>query len=226
MTFSQAKSLFWGGTLLSTVVFLVLTFNSLSRMPQRTHEDKLDGGVQAGKWAWQRHNCNDCHTILGIGGYYAPDLTKVMGRREPDWMARFLADPARIWPAKRKMPNLKLKEEEIGNLISFLTWVNGIDTNNWPPQPVSGSAEAGATEKPKGEKLFNTLGCTACHRIGGVGGTVGPDLTKVGDRRTKEWIEQQIRNPRSHNPNSIMPNFSRLSSQDIESLADYLSSLK
>ncbi len=227
MTFSQAKAVFWVGTLFSTAVFLILTFDSLSKMPQRTHEDKLDQSVLAGKWAWQKKNCNDCHTILGIGGYYAPDLTNVMGRRDPDWTGRFLADPAKVWPAKRKMPNLNLGEGEIANLISFLTWVNGIDTNNWPPPPaVSPSPAAGGGAAEKGARLFASLGCTACHRIGNVGGTVGPDLTKVGGRRTKEWIEQQIRDPKSHNPKSIMPSFSQLSDEDNDSLAEYLSGLK
>ena len=226
MTFSQAKAIFWGGTLFSTVVFLALTFNSLSRMPQRTHEDKLDPAVEAGKRAWQRNNCNDCHTILGIGGYYAPDLTNVMGRRDPDWTARFLAEPAKVWPADRKMPNLHLGQEEIASLISFLNWVNGIDTNNWPPVPLGGTAPVGGGESEKGPRLFASLGCGTCHRIGRVGSAVGPDLTKVGDRRTKEWIEQQIRDPRSHNPNSIMPSFSSLSDADNDSLAEYLSGLK
>ncbi len=227
MTFSQAKAVFWVGTLFSTAVFIILTFDSLSKMPQRTHEEKLDPAVRAGKWAWQKKNCNDCHTILGIGGYYAPDRTNVMGRRDPDWTARFLADPAKVWPAKRKMPNLNLSEGEIASLISFLTWVNGIDTNNWPPPPaVSPSSAAGGEAAEKGVQLFASLGCAACHRIGGVGGTVGPDLSKVGGRRTRKWIEQQIRDPKSHNPNSIMPSFSKLSDEDNDSLAEYLSGLK
>jgi nitric oxide reductase subunit C len=34
----------------------------------------------AGKRVWQKYNCNDCHTILGFVGYYAPDMTKVYTR--------------------------------------------------------------------------------------------------------------------------------------------------
>jgi nitric oxide reductase subunit C len=227
MTYSQAKGIFWGGTLLSTALFLGLTLNSLSRMAQRTHAGDLNASVEYGKRFWQRHNCNDCHTILGIGGYYAPDLTKVGTRRDPDWLKSFLADPAKVWPAKRKMPNLRLSEEEISSLISFLTWVNSIDTNDWPPQPLSGSAFSGSGPGAgKGADLFLSLGCTSCHRIKGNGGQVGPDLSAVGARRSKDWIEDQIENPKSHNPNSIMPSFSALSHEDLEALADYLAGLK
>lgn len=142
MTLSQGKAIFLWGTLISTVIFLALTYDSLVRMPRRTHDDKLDAQVASGKWAWQRHNCNDCHTILGIGGYYAPDVTKVMSYRDGSWVGRFIADPETVWPAARKMPNLHLTKEEIADLVAFLTWVNGIDTNEWPPKPLVMTAAA------------------------------------------------------------------------------------
>jgi nitric oxide reductase subunit C len=226
MTVSQAKKIFWGGTVLSTVIFLALTYNSLKQLPQRTHEDALDPHVAQGKWVWQRYNCNDCHTILGIGGYYAPDLTKVMGTRDAAWTRRFLNDPEKVWPAERKMPNLHLRDEEIDDLVAFLSWVNGIDTNDWPPKPLLASTAALSKQAQQGAALFRSLGCSACHTIRGVGGKVGPDLTDVGSRRTKGWIEQQVRNPKSHFPNSIMPSFTKLSANDMRDLGDYLTGLK
>jgi nitric oxide reductase subunit C len=226
MKLAQAKAVFWFGILISAIIFIALTYNSLKKMPARTHEDNLTTQVSDGKWVWQKHNCNDCHTILGIGGYYAPDLTKVMSFRNSDWTKRFLKEPEKVWPAKRRMPNLYLKDDEIGDLVAFLTWINGIDTNNWPPQPIAAATKPLTVQTQKGEDLFKSLGCSACHMINGVGGQVGPDLTKVGIRRNKAWIEEQIKNPKSHNPNSIMPSFAKVSDKDIEDLADYLSGLK
>jgi nitric oxide reductase subunit C len=223
MTLSQAKKIFFSGIIISAVIFLVLTYNSLKQFPERTHEDKIDAAVVSGKWTWQRYNCNDCHTILGIGGYYAPDVTKVMGRRDKEWTSRFLKEPSAVWPAKRRMPNLHLSDIEIHNLVAFLTWVNGIDTNNWPPKPIA--FESSKNVSP-GEVLFKTKGCSACHTINGIGGQVGPDLTHVGSRRTMEWIEKQIENPKAHNPDSIMPSFKDLSDNDRDDLADYLYGLK
>lgn len=222
MTKSQAKAVFIWGTVLSAVIFLALTYDSISKIPQRTHEDKLDAQVAAGKWIWQKYNCNDCHTILGIGGYYAPDLTKVMSNRDADWVMGFLKDPEKVWPAARKMPNLHLKDQEIANLVAFLTWVNGIDTNNWPPKPMV----VAATTVYPGEGVFKNNGCSACHMINGIGGRVGPDLSKVGSRRDKEWLEEQIKNPKSHNPDSIMPGFAHLPERDIKDIVDYLSGLR
>jgi len=227
MTVSQAKRIFWAGTLLSTIIFLALTVNSLRQMPQRTHAEALDPLVAEGKWVWQKYDCNDCHTILGIGGYYAPDLTKVMSTRDAAWTRRFINDPEKVWPAARKMPILHVQDEEITALVAFLTWVNGIDTNNWPPKPLVASAAALTRQAQHGEALYRSLGCSGCHTIGGVGGKVGPDLTMVGSRRSEEWIEQQVRNPRSHFPNStIMPSFDKLSAADLRDLGAYLAGLK
>ena len=223
MTLSQGKAVFIWGTVISAVIFLVLTYDSLSRMPQRTQESKLDAHVAAGKWVWQQHNCNDCHTILGIGGYYAPDVTKVMSYRDNEWVTRFLKDPEKVWPNARKMPNLHLSDQEVADLVAFLTWVNGIDTNSWPPKPLVATA---VTSGSTGEAVYKAQGCSACHIIDGVGGKVGPDLSRVGKIRDKEWIEAQLRDPKSHNPQSIMPSFSKLSERDIDDLARYLAGLR
>ncbi len=223
MTLSQGKAIFILGTAISAVIFLFLTYDSLVQMPKRTKEAKLDVHVADGKWVWQKHNCNDCHTILGIGGYYAPDVTKVMNTRESEWVRRFLKDPEKVWPNARKMPNLQLTDQEIADLVAFLTWVNGIDTNNWPPKPMVASAVTSVTP---GEAVYKAQGCSACHSIAGVGGKVGPDLSHVGKIHDPEWIEEQLRNPKSHNPQSIMPSFTKLSGKDIEDLVHYLAGLR
>ncbi len=223
MTHSQAKAIFVGGALISSLFFLALTFDSHMKFAEKTHEDNLTAQVVSGKWVWQKYNCNDCHTIMGIGGYYAPDVTKVMGYRDTEWITRFIKDPSTVWPRARKMPNLHLSAQEISDVIAFLSWVNKIDTNGWPPKPLMVSSSASPNS---GEAIFKGQGCSACHRINGLGGTIGPDLTKVGDRRDKAWMEDQIRNPKGHNPNSIMPSFAKLPDKEMEELAEYLSGLK
>ncbi len=221
MTFSHAKVIFLSGAIISSVIFGALTYDTHVKFAQKTHEDKLTTQVASGKWVWQRYNCNDCHTVLGIGAYYAPDLTKVTTYRDSEWLKRFIKDPVNVWPQEREMPNLHLSDQEISDVIAFLSWISEIDTNGWPPKPLMGAAAPSP-----GEAIFKNNGCSACHKIGGVGGTIGPDLTKVGSRRDKKWITEQINNPKSHNPNSIMPSFAKLPDKDIEELADYLSGLR
>ncbi len=90
--------------------------------------------------------------------------------------------------------------------------------------PSGGTSQAAAA----GEKLFEDQGCTGCHKINGKGGNVGPDLSSEGSRgRSPDWLAAQIRDPKSHNPKSVMPAYSsRLKPAQIQSLASYLSGLK
>jgi mono/diheme cytochrome c family protein len=81
-------------------------------------------------------------------------------------------------------------------------------------------------KEPRGALLFKSNDCIACHTINGKGGSVGPNLTYVGQRRSRSYIIEQIVNPKSHNPDSAMPSFTRLSDKDINDLAEYLSGLK
>ena len=85
---------------------------------------------------------------------------------------------------------------------------------------------AGCEMNSRGAKLFRAGRCKECHTIDGKGGAVGPNLTFVGSRRSREYIIEQIKNPKSHNPNTEMPSFSNMPEKDINDLADYLSGLK
>lgn len=98
--------------------------------------------VTLGKKVIQGRNCINCHTILGNGAYYAPDLTKAW--LDPAWgaemirenlMLSFLKDPttyARTFGTGRRMPNLGLTEDEARGVIAFLKWMSAIDTNGFP----------------------------------------------------------------------------------------------
>ena len=44
------------------------------------------------------------------------------------------------------------------------------------------ASRVGAPELVEAKALFHSLGCRGCHKVGGVGGDDGPDLTLVGDR--------------------------------------------
>ncbi len=94
-----------------------------------------------------------------------------------------------------------------------------------PSKPVASVAHMSASAR-QGAQFFQSLGCIGCHRVQSVGGTVGPDLSsEILQDKSREWLITQIRNPRSHFPNSIMPPFTSLNSQQINAVVDYLLSL-
>ena len=96
------------------------------------------------------------------------------------------------------MPNPNLSDEEIGDVIAFLTWISNIDNNNWPPRPILVSAAtpqgiafgtpapAAASTDPiaLGEALFRRTppGCFSCHSTQPGVQIVGPSLAGIGTR--------------------------------------------
>lgn len=105
------KLVFWIGTLSSLVLFLALTVDTSRQFASLTHADRLDERVVAGKHAFERHNCNDCHTILGFGSYYAPDLTHTYFRIGEDAITRRLQQPEVAFADDfRKMPQQHLSD--------------------------------------------------------------------------------------------------------------------
>lgn len=105
-------------------------------------EEEAEALVDKGKLTIQAKNCMNCHTLLGNGAYYAPDLTKAW--LDPTWgaevvretlMLQFLQDPetyARGFGSGRKMPNLDITEEEARGVVAYLKWMSTIDTNGFP----------------------------------------------------------------------------------------------
>lgn len=106
------------------------------------NEEEAEALVSLGKLTTQAKNCMNCHTLLGNGAYYAPDLTKAW--LDPSWgaeavreqlMVSFLQDPitnARGFGTNRKMPDLGITEQEARGVVAFLKWMSAIDTNGFP----------------------------------------------------------------------------------------------
>ncbi|MEK7748315.1 MAG: c-type cytochrome [Nitrospirota bacterium] len=77
-----------------------------------------------------------------------------------------------------------------------------------------------------GERLFEKkYGCNSCHAVNGVGGQVGPPLSRVGFRLRPEYVFNWIKNPQAIKPDTKMPNF-QIRDQDVLAITLYLSTLK
>ncbi len=65
-----------------------------------------------------------------------------------------------------------------------------------------------APELAQGRRLFDTHGCRGCHKLNGVGGSIGPDLSREGaTRRDPEWLVRHFLKPQSVSKGSAMPDF-------------------
>ena len=204
MTRRQARGFAIVSTALAAAAFLALTVDSHRRFPQLTNEDKMTPQVLAGERVWHQKNCTNCHTLLGEGAYYAPDLTKIASQRGAGYLKAFFKDPSKFYDeqkVRRVMPAQHLSDQQIDDLIAFLDWIAHIDTQGWPPRPilVAGAAIPGtnlgapgqvAAAAPSsdpvalGQALFNATppGCFACHSVSPGVNLAGPSLAGIGLR--------------------------------------------
>jgi nitric oxide reductase subunit C len=217
MTTRLAKAIFWVGTLVSLAIFLAMTVHTHRNFDALTHADKLDEHVVAGKRAFEKHNCNDCHTILGFGAYYAPDLTRAYTRLGEDAVRRRLEAPEVVFAESyRKMPQQHLAPGEIEDVVAFLRWVSNIENHDWPPQ------DSPRRWKRSTERLLATASmtpaaalvqqenCLECHSVGGKGGTQGPRLEWIGAMRDPEYVARYLADPAAVSPGSRMPAYPNL----------------
>ena len=214
---SQARAFFIGFTVLFSGVFLFLTVDTVRQVPARSHADQLGADAIAGKGIWESNNCMGCHTILGEGAYYAPELTRVIERRGAPWIKIFLKDPEAMFPGRRKMVKYDFTDQEIDELIAFFTWIGNIDTNGFPAKPdmtallpVANAAVTAAPTSTAGAAAvtppaFFSQVCVACHAVAGKGGNVGPALDGVATRFTADKLDAWLKDPQSVKPGTAMP---------------------
>jgi len=141
-TKSAARNIFYGGSLFFLVIFIGLTANShLYIKNTSTNAATLSESVVRGKRIWESKSCINCHTILGEGAYFAPELGNVFVRYGGKDDAQGAKDAIKAWmqsqpsgiEGRRQMPDFKLSDPELEDLANFLEWVSTIDTQGWPP---------------------------------------------------------------------------------------------
>jgi len=232
---SQARRFFLFATLGFSGIFLLLTADTLLRVGDRSHEDRMSESVVRGKHIWDRNNCMGCHTLLGEGAYYAPELTKVVDRRGKEWIRIFLRDPEAMYPGRRKMIQYDFTEDEITDVIAFLEWIGWVNTNGFPADPDLGPAAANAAEpapaaagpttpRPPVPEIFSAV-CVGCHEYDGLGGAVGPALDTVGQRYDAAGMEAWLRDPQSVKPGTTMPSLN-LTDAQLAELTAFLAASK
>jgi nitric oxide reductase subunit C len=132
-TKTMARNTFYGGSAFFVFLFLALTFDTTRALPKRDHRENLTPQVAEGKLVWERNNCIGCHTLLGEGAYFAPELGNVYARRGGDFIRIWMKAQPTNAPGRRQMPQFNLTDEELDALVAFLKWTGEIDTANWPP---------------------------------------------------------------------------------------------
>jgi nitric oxide reductase subunit C len=126
------------------------------------------------------------------------------------------------------MTNYHFDDQQINDLVAFLTWAGEVDLNGFPADPpykqanvvnVSQPAQAAAVAQPE---YFKNV-CAACHAVNGVGGKVGPALDTAYQRLDRSQMTAWLKDPPTIKPGTAMPKLP-LTDAQVTELVDYLQS--
>ncbi len=125
------------------------------------------------------YNCMGCHTVVGNGAYYAPDLNYIARKAGTAENIRALL---KAFVGSKYMP-FNMSERELDALTAWMLYLRDLNTNNWPPMPrvevVEGVPAATAPNETLqlGRQVYEA-NCQACHGADGKGLVPGtPDFT-------------------------------------------------
>jgi mono/diheme cytochrome c family protein len=137
------------------------------------------GDAAAGRKVFTDKKCVVCHQVGGAGGTVGPKLDSLKQFASPMYLASALWNHGPAMAEAMKAQGIErptFTAQELRNLSAYLAPATGRAFEG-PLYVLPGRPELGRT-------LFSEKGCVQCHKAGGVGGDVGPDLVAMGARRS------------------------------------------
>lgn len=168
--------------------------------------------------------CGACHELpVQSEPLPAPALTHLTGNVHREWLVHWLTQAPEASTEEqsvtRRMPHFALPAAEAEKLAAYLLAANG-ESKSTPPANAAGNAA-------RGERLFLTSGCLACHQVGPLGRASlfgGGDLTAIAQKRPADFFARWLADPATINPAHRMPVF-QLAHEEQADLAAYLQTL-
>jgi len=169
----------------------------------------------AGKVLYDLKNCAECHTL---GAKAEGKLTPVTNKRTDEWFKEHVVEESKIVlrEAKSKKKQRRVVKKEVAAMDDFLYQSKAAVRTQIVALP---------EEIQQGAYLAYQNNCIGCHAIAGAGKEIGPDLTYVADKRNKEWLIANLKDPQQFSPQSPMPKFDKLPEEDLSKISDYLGTL-
>jgi cytochrome c oxidase cbb3-type subunit 3 len=130
-------------------------------------------------------SCSACHGA-NAGGGDGPDLHGVpalLGDATVQGIVR------RGIPGTAMPGSSTLTDNQAANIVAYLRTLDST--------PTSGQVTG---DPKKGEALYTSSGCSACHMIAGQGGSIGPELTRVGAMRGATNLKARLQDPGENLP--------------------------
>ena len=244
-----------GATVVILLLFLVYDFTvgrALAERPSRTLTIELIGH----QWWWEVHyidpdpsklmvDANELHIPAGepvqvklssqdvIHSFWVPNI---IGKRDliPGYTSSLFLDADK--PGVYHAQCAEFCGLEHAKMALPVIVHSRADFTAWLAEARSPAAEPSDSSAAEGKKIFLAGTCSSCHAVTGVEayGTIGPNLTHIGSRRTiaagtlpntRGNLGGWIVDPQSIKPGARMPS-NQLAGKDLRNLIDYLETLK
>jgi len=194
------------------------------------HQNALPGTPQLnlGRTILTRYGCVHCHAITRPDGSkveatdHPPSLAHIADKTTREWIFSWLKDP-QAYAAATTMPNYKLSDGDASDISAYLV-------SSSKPQAGDSAAPsakpAAAADPAAGPSLYGESFCASCHAVQNaagnlVGGDLGPELTRIGNKAKPEWLAAWLENPRVYDSTTPMPNY-RFTPQQNATLVAFL----
>ncbi len=192
------------------------------------HRGQLDGAPQLnlGRELLARYGCVRCHMIKLPDGKSMqatddpPPLSHIADKTTREWIYAWLKNP-QAYAVSAKMPNFRLSDDDARDISGFLI------ANSTPLAGDTALVVSKASTDPTaGPSLYGESFCASCHAVQNaagnvVGGDVGPELTRIGNKAKPEWLQAWLHNPRIYDATTAMPHY-RLTEQQVGTLNSFL----
>lgn len=192
------------------------------------HRGPLPGTPQLnqGRNLLLREGCVHCHLVKLPDGSTLkptddpPSLSHIADKTTREWIYAWLKDP-QAYATTATMPNFKLTDDEALDISAFLI------ANSTPLVGDTAVLKAKALPDPAaGASLYGESFCASCHAVQNaagniVGGDIGPELTRVGNKVRPEWLQAWLANPRNYDPGTGMSHY-RFNEAQVATLTGFL----
>jgi cytochrome c2 len=230
----------------------MLTKGSTESQCVKCHQNVIEvpkaTNLNVGRQLIEKNGCYGCHKIKGWEDLrkVGPDLTKITSKTNEDWIYRWIKEPKGFRPTR--MPQAwDVRPHETADQLAR----NNVEANAVAAYIVANSSTETYPAPPGGDltagrKVFETVGCLACHRVGddqrgmeviktAAGKDVpiaaasfrthGPNLDGTGTKLNAGWVYSWVKNPKGYWHETRMPNL-RLTDREAADVTAYLMSLK
>ena len=194
------------------------------------HQNALLGTPQLnlGRTMLTRYGCVHCHAITRPDGSKVeatdrpPSLVHIADKTTREWIYSWLKDP-QAYAASTTMPNYKLSDGDASDISAYLV---STSTTHAGDNAAPNAKSTASTDAAAGPSFYGESFCASCHAVQNaagniVGGDLGPELTRIGNKAKPEWLIAWLQNPRIYDATTPMPHY-RFTPQQITTLAAFL----